>query len=129
MVIHRLNTNKRPCYNLQCRICQSLPTSELLEDFQQLWGGSIQPYKRGRGGFEWVVTGARAAKFVRDVAPYSRVKRDQMELALKFAEHAEEHNIRSLAHTQGIDEAIIERILNERQDMREKMQALKQVDG
>ena len=128
MLIHEQARSMGPCYNLSVDICQSLPDSELLEEFQASWGGSIYSYKRGekcRGGFGWRITGKQAAAFMLDIAPYVRVKKEQVELALRFAEHLGQYPLASLARLKNKDDVLIARIHSERKQMRIEMRNLK----
>ena len=125
MLIHEQARSMGNCYNLSVEICQSLPDSELLEEFQASWGGSIYPYAAGRGGFGWRITGKQAAAFMLDIAPYVRVKKEQVELALTFAEHLGEYPLASLARLKNKDDVLVARIHSERKQMRIEMRNLK----
>lgn len=59
---------------------QHKPTIERLVS---IWPGFLYE-KKDEHIWQWTVTAAKAEKFLRDIFPYSRIKKDQIALALEF---------------------------------------------
>ena len=63
----------------------------VLEELRDLYGGGIYENKANRGhgwkpAWAWVCSGKKAAKFTHDVFPFLRIKKEQAQACLMFAE-------------------------------------------
>jgi hypothetical protein len=63
---------------------------EILEEFQQRWGGDINLNKKGKEhwkqAYTWRLSYAAALQFLKDIYPYLVVKKQQAEAAFIFFE-------------------------------------------
>lgn len=115
-----------PSHNLRISIAQKAASEtafELLNDFQMQWGGELYLCPRpGHEAWDWVVSGKEAWKFIEQIQPHVRLKREQIELACEFIAHKRAYNLNSISRT---DEKFAEEIRGAREEMRQQMKELK----
>lgn len=85
------NNFQNRCYYLTVQITNNfLP---VLENIQKEFKGGIYRQKRMKithsDTFMWIVTSKRGAKFLKEIYPFLRIKKDQAALALEFQKHIE----------------------------------------
>ena len=95
VVICKSKGNKgTPWYKLQVSTYQKSP--EVLYDMKDAFGGSVcRISNRGFIGYQWAASSKQAANFLRRVYPYLRVKKEQVKVALEFADFVAEKPIPS----------------------------------
>jgi hypothetical protein len=58
--------------------------SEPLKWLQARWGGSIKPHSASMRAYRWCCIGSSAGRFLTDIAPYLKCKREAARLALEL---------------------------------------------
>jgi hypothetical protein len=64
----------------------SMVEVEALEEGKNIWGGYLM-HRQRKGGSEyreWVLQHGKAAKFLKDILPHLRIKKEQAEIALRY---------------------------------------------
>ena len=89
---------------------------------QSIYGGCICALHDGVS--QWTVTEHKAATFLKDILPYSRLKKPQIELALKFRDNKDEGDMRKI---RPVDPERANRVMQSRDDMYHLMRKLKTV--
>lgn len=85
-----------PNYIKLCVKIQMVDDFQLLKQAQGIWGGWI--YNRSaksekhRATVAWVMENGTAEKFLKDIYPYTRVKTDQIKIALDFRKFKSKNN-------------------------------------
>lgn len=84
----RNSTQKNYFYwNVLVRIVNT--NKQILEDLKAKYGGSINAKKRQRElhrqCWNWVLASQRAVKFLKAIKPYTRIKREHINIALAFS--------------------------------------------
>lgn len=83
VAVYRTRTRFRLCVQLTQNSSRS--ADNLLEELPLLYGGSItRSKKRGRLVLCYKAQGVAAYFFLQNVAPYVRLKREELELAMKW---------------------------------------------
>lgn len=72
-------------YHLKIEIAQ-YRDDDLMEWLQTEFGGLVTRYQSRRNIPSWLVFGRKAEKFLRWIEPHSRIKRDNIQLALSLIE-------------------------------------------
>jgi hypothetical protein len=57
-----------------------------LLELEEKFGGTVKAHSSGRpDAFRWWVTGNKAVEFAKGILPYTRIKREQLEIYIAFA--------------------------------------------
>lgn len=73
-------------YSEAIRVIVGQGKPDVLYEMQSNWGGSVYPRfdkRNQRPHYAWEIRSRKAEKFLRDILPYIRVKRQQAELAIQ----------------------------------------------
>jgi hypothetical protein len=73
--------NRKAVFSLQ--VCITQKTRKELDEIMSEFGGQV--YQHSGGCFRWRVTSLTALKFLEAVQPYCHIKKEQVDLAIQFA--------------------------------------------
>lgn len=100
------NGGKYTEYKMRASISQKSRVP--LEAIQEMYGGTISPHP---SGWQWQCSSQVAASFLRQIQPHLKLKREQVELALKFQDRKEV--TRKIRSAKFVDERLAAAIKNE----------------
>lgn len=89
VAIRKINSSRE---NYRCGASISQRDNRPLEKFLVRWGGTIDKWvntKRGAYFWGWQINGQEALQFLKDIYPYTTVKKREIALAIEFLELGE----------------------------------------
>jgi len=90
--VDRKGMHLRNSYQLQVTITQN--DKEVLQEIQSVFRGQVYRH-HGRRCYRWRACSLTALPFLIAIQPYVKIKKDQVDYAIKFLETIREHNLGS----------------------------------
>jgi hypothetical protein len=84
----------RKAANYSLQVCITQNDKDILDEICREYGGQVYQHS-GRVCYRWRICSLRSLRFLNDILPYVRIKKGQVELAIKFCKTIRQENLGS----------------------------------